>query len=88
MVRTVVVSIDDKVEVCPYCYHPLSVEYKAQLMDSANNVLNKEVEEHVAKLGKSFFEEYEFNKATYEGLDAVLATEIEIKKPNQRNCVI
>ncbi len=70
---------DDTLEVCPYCYQPLSVEYKKQIMDGINNVLNKDVEEHVVKLKKSFFEEYDFNKTTYEVLDATLATEIEKK---------
>lgn len=37
---------DDKIKACPYCYQPVSDDYKANLVTSIEKVLSKAVKEH------------------------------------------
>lgn len=56
----------DDVTECPYCFQPLSSEYKAGLVDSIEKVLNKKVKEH--------------QKALQEHISDVIPFDLEIFK--------
>lgn len=77
--------IDETTDVCPYCYQTLSNDYKHQMLNSIQKVLNKDVEEHTNKLKKICLDEYMFDKTKYCSLDLKLSEDIEkqIEKCNQ-----
>lgn len=45
----------EDVTFCPYCYQPVTDQYKHELIESINRVLNKEVDEHKAQLNSIQF---------------------------------
>lgn len=68
---------DENTQICPYCYQPVTNEYKKQVLESIQKVLNKDVEEHILKLKKINIDEYIFEKEQYMELDSGLAVELE-----------
>lgn len=77
--------IDETIDVCPYCFQTLSNDYKQQMLNSIQKVLNKDVEEHTMKLKEISLSEYVFDKTKYCSLDLNLSEDIEkqIDKCNQ-----
>ena len=47
--------VDESTTYCPYCYQPVQAQYKQELLDNINRVLNKDVENHKAELGAVSF---------------------------------
>jgi len=64
------------INTCPYCYQPLSEEYKAGLIVSIEKVLNKDVEEHKAELENLIIKMIEYDEAKYSKLDSTLREKI------------
>lgn len=60
---------------CPYCYQPLTDQYKHELIESINKVLNKDVDEHKAQLSAIKFPVLTIDIAALESLDAGLSKE-------------
>ena len=69
----------ENTSVCPYCYQPVTDQYKHELIDSINKVLNKDVDEHKEQLYSIRFPMLEFDISPYETLNAEL-----VKKINQQ----
>lgn len=58
--------------ICPYCYQPITSQYKHELLESINKVLNKDVEEHKAEINAITFPVISLDLAAFESLDAEL----------------
>ena len=61
--------LDCNVEFCPYCYQAISEQYKANLIESINRVLNKDVETHKTALEEVVFPSINNEYGQYAGLD-------------------
>ncbi len=59
--------------ICPYCYQPVTDQYKHNLIESINKVLNKDVEDHKVQLSTFQFPVLTIDLASIESLDADLA---------------
>ena len=71
---------NNDIDYCPYCFQPVSVEYKKQLLSEINNVLNKDVDDHKAELKAIWFPSISANIVDeYETLDADLIKKIRDK---------
>lgn len=62
----------DNTELCPYCYQPVTEQYKHDLVDSINRVLNKEVDEHKDELYSFAFPRIAVELEPAESLDPEL----------------
>ena len=58
--------------VCPYCYQPITDQYKHDLLESINKVLNKDVEEHKAEITAVKVPVISLDLAVFESLDTNL----------------
>ncbi len=65
---------------CPYCYQSVQSQYKHELLESINRVLNKDVENHKLELAAISFPLIEDNYSQYHGLDSALVNEISSQK--------
>lgn len=66
------------INICPYCYQPVSEKYKAQLIDSIEKVLNKDVDEHKDELQALIIKAIEFDDAKYFKLDNTQREKVRI----------
>ena len=57
-------------KMCPYCYQPVSEEYKVGLIDIIKKVLNKDFDEHKVELEAIIIKAIEFAEAKYSKLDS------------------
>ena len=57
-------------KMCPFCYQPVSEEYKADLINSIDKVLNKEVDDHKEDLENLIVPTIEFEETKYLKLDS------------------
>lgn len=71
---------NDSTTYCPYCYQPVNLQYKKDLLISINRVLNKEVESHKVELASIQFPTFEEDYSKYEGLDSALVKQIYDQK--------
>lgn len=55
---------------CPYCFQPITVEYKRSLVQSIEKVLNKTVEEHRQSLRKNILNPITIDLNPYEKLNS------------------
>ena len=62
----------DETAICPYCYQPISVYYKHDLVKSIKKVLNKDVDNHKAEISAIIFPVLSVDLATVEPLDSKL----------------
>ena len=71
--------------ICPFCFREVTDEYKHELLESIQQVLNKDVDEHVQHLNSLLFEEVNDCYEQYRDLDAntVDALHAAIKKHNE-----
>lgn len=60
---------NESTKMCPYCYQTVSKEYKAELIDSIEKVLNEDVEEHKAELEATLIKTIEYDETKYSKLD-------------------
>ena len=65
----------EKTTICPYCYQPITYQYKHDLIESINKVLNKDVEEHKAEISAIKYPALSVDLAGVESLDAELVTD-------------
>lgn len=65
---------------CPYCYQPVQSQYKHELLESINRVLNKDVENHKVELAAISFPLMEDNYSQYDSLDSALVKKINSQK--------
>lgn len=70
--------------ICPYCYQPTDEEYKQELINSINRVLNKDVDMHKEELLSVSFPNVTFSSVQYDSLNSELAKKI-ISAVNQCN---
>lgn len=68
-----------KTKFCPYCYQPVEEDYKTQLLDSINRVLNKDIEDHKAALAEITFPVLNDNYNEFATLDAELVNNIILR---------
>lgn len=79
------VFVKDETAYCPYCFQPVSSEYKNHLLSEISTVLNKEVESHKTELSKIGFPDFSHNNySEFETLDTELFKKI---KTNIDKCV-
>ena len=71
--------------ICPFCFREVTDEYKHELLESIQQVLNKDVDEHMQHLNSLLFEEVNDCYEQYRDLDAntVDALHAAIKKHNE-----
>ena len=62
----------EKTAICPYCYRPITDQYKHDLVESINKVLNKDVDEHKAEIAAIKYPTLSVDLAGIESLDAEL----------------
>lgn len=67
----------ENTSICPYCYQPVSNQYKHSIVDSINKVLNKDVDNHKLQLNSIQYPILEIDISQYESLDSALARSIE-----------
>ena len=60
-------------KVCPYCYQPINDNYKHELVESINRVLNKDVDEHKAQLASICFPMIMLDCESFSALDPELS---------------
>ena len=74
----------DETAYCPYCFQPVSSEYKKHLLSEIRTVLNKDVELHKSELGEICFPDFsQDNYSEFETLDTELFKKI---KTNIEKC--
>ena len=71
---------DESTTYCPYCYQPVQAQYKQELLDNINRVLNKDVENHKAELGAVSFPSMDEDYSKYESLNSELVKKINVQK--------
>ena len=72
--------VDESTTYCPYCYQPVQAQYKQELLDNINRVLNKDVENHKAELGAVSFPSMDEDYSKYESLNSELVKKINVQK--------
>lgn len=68
---------DESMTICPYCFRKIDDEYRHNLIDSINKVLNKDVDAHKFELQAVIFPEFNEDYSAFTGLDANLVEEIQ-----------
>jgi len=63
-------------EFCPYCYQPITAQYKRELLTSINRVLNKDVDIHKKDLGNVVFPDINRNYSEYTALNREITDKI------------
>ena len=71
---------DESTTYCPYCYQSVQVQYKQELIDSINRVLNKNVENHKSELEAISFPSLDEDYSKYESLNSELVKKINAQK--------
>lgn len=77
----------DDTKICPYCYQPVSSEYKHELIDSINRVLNKDVDRHQAELESFTFPTIPDLNSEYEKLDKELFQKLNAQTERCKECI-
>lgn len=71
---------DPQTEYCPFCFQPVSQEYRDQLLNSIRNVFNsEEALEHQQKIDKFKINKIIIDLEPYKPLDTILLLEIDKK---------
>jgi len=71
---------NDLTTYCPYCYQTVQLQYKQDLLESINRVLNKDVENHKTELSSISFPLIVEDYSIYENLDSLLLKKINAQK--------
>ena len=61
---------DDETKICPFCLQEVSQSYKHDLINSIEQVLNKEVDEHIAELTRISIEPFKIELDSFEIIDS------------------
>lgn len=67
---------DASTSFCPYCYRPMDEEYKLELIESIDRVLNKDVETHKSELQRVSLPELNEDYTRFSELDSKLVDQI------------
>ena len=78
---------NNDVTICPYCYQPVTEQYKHDLVDNNNKVLNKDVDEHKAQLSDIRFPVLDLDRELLDSLDSTL-TKKAIQQLENCNLII
>lgn len=65
---------------CPYCFRPIDDEYKHNLIDSINRVLNKDVDDHKVELQAVSFPVLAEDYSSFTELDPKLVEQIVVQR--------
>lgn len=60
---------DNKIDICPFCLQEITQTYKEELVKSINQVLNKEVDDHINQLKKIELKPFEISLESFENID-------------------
>ncbi len=71
---------NESMSYCPYCYQPVQSQYRKELINNINRVLNKDVEDHKAALGAITFPIIDEDYSKYENLNYDLIKRINGQK--------
>lgn len=69
---------DSSASECPFCYQPVTQNYKEQLLDSIKKAFNKEVEEHIEQLKKALMQPVTIDFSAYYAADKSLCDECQL----------
>lgn len=61
---------EPSVSECPFCYQPITQDYKKHLIESIQAAFNKEVEEHTQELEKAHMQPFETDFSIYYAADS------------------
>ena len=70
------VCLDNNSSICPFCYQPISEEYKKILLNDINKILNKEVDNHKKELNNIDLQELYLQLDDYNVVNQELVKEI------------
>lgn len=71
---------DETTTYCPYCYQPIQLQYKQELLANIDRVLNKDVENHKTELQRILFPVMEEDYSKYDDLNDLLVKELNNQK--------
>lgn len=70
-------TFSSEIDHCPYCFRSIDADEKTSLIESIENVLNREVEDYKAKLASVILPSFLFDKSNYMAVDSVASEKIE-----------
>ena len=78
---------DEENERCPYCFQPVSSEYRQGLLESIRRVMNREVDDHKSKLHNLVLEEIEDVFEQYSELDKQIVNDLRKAILEYNDCI-
>lgn len=69
------VFTDPEVSECPFCYQPVTQNYKEHLIESIKAAFNRDVEEHIQELDNAHINPLDINFSDYYAADKALCDE-------------
>lgn len=69
------VFTDPEVSECPFCYQPVTQNYKEHLIDSIKAAFNRDVEEHIQELDNAHVNPLDIDFSAYHAADKALCDE-------------
>ncbi len=75
--KTKEVFLKPEVSECPFCYQPITQDYKAHILEIIKAKLNKDVEEHIRKLESAVMQPLDIDFSVYYAADKSLCDECE-----------
>ena len=73
--KTKEVFLKPEVSECPFCYQPVTPDYKAHLLEIIKAKLNKDVEEHIRELESAVMQPLDIDFSVYYAADKALCDE-------------
>ena len=75
--KTKEVFLNPEVSECPFCYQPITQDYKAHILEIIKAKLNKDVEEHIRELESAVMQPLDIDFSVYYAADKSLCDECE-----------
>ena len=75
--KTREVFLKPEVSECPFCYQPITQDYKAHILEIIKAKLNKDVEEHIRELESAVMQPLYIDFSVYYAADKALCDECE-----------
>ena len=73
--KTKEVFLNPEVSECPFCYQPITQDYKAHILEIIKAKLNKDVEEHIQELDNAHINPLDIDFSVYYAADKALCDE-------------
>lgn len=73
--KTKEVFLNPEVSECPFCYQPITQDYKAHILEIIKAKLNKNVEEHIQELDNAHINPLDIDFSVYYAADKALCDE-------------